>query len=260
MKEFYTIGEFCNLFSIDKQTLRYYDKIGLMSPNKRDRITGWRYYELDQVYQLASIRFMRKLGYSIEEIKKLFETSNIEHSLNSLKEHSAVIRKEWQRILSVDNIIQRKLLFIENKLLSFDPAMISVKWYPERKYILIGQEENLYFDEDFYCYPTVVFYNGEEKSFGVYVDSSIDGISEISYENNSIKLHSIPAGNFLCGYHVGSYSGVTERYKEIAKEKINYSFKKPNYHINFNVIDQFVVKDSSKFITEIQIPLEAPLQ
>ena len=198
---------------------------------------------------------MRKLGYSIDEIKDLFEDSNIERSLNSLREHSAMIKKEWQRILLVDNVIQRKLLFIENKLLSFDPAMISVKWYPERKYILIGQEEILYFDEDFYCYPTVVFYNGEEKSFGAYVDSSVDGISEINYENKPIKLLSIPAGNFLCGYHVGSYSGIKERYKEIAKGKISYSFKKSDYHINFNVIDQFVEKDSSKFITEIQIPL-----
>ena len=91
MKEFYTIGEFCSLFSIDRQTLRYYDKIGLISPAKRDEITGWRYYEFDQVYQLASIRFMRKLGYSIDEIKDLFEDSNIERSLNSLREYAKTV-------------------------------------------------------------------------------------------------------------------------------------------------------------------------
>lgn len=255
MKELYTIGEFCSLFSIDRQTLRYYDKIGLISPTKRDEITGWRYYEFAQVYQLASIRFMRKLGYSIEEIKDLFEASNIERSLNSLREHSAMIKKEWHRILSMDNVIQRKLLFIENKILSFEPTKVSIKWYPERKYILIGKEEILYHDEDFYCYPTVVFYDGEQKSFGAYVDSSADGISELNYENKPIELLSIPAGNFLCGYHVGPYLGIKKRYEEIAKKSEISSFKKPDYHINFNIIDQFVEKDSSKFITEIQIPL-----
>lgn len=256
MKEFYTIGEFSSLFNIDKQTLRFYDKIGLISPSKRNEFTGWRYYEFAQVYQLASIRFMRRLGYSIEEIKDLFEKSNIERSLNSLREHSAMIKKEWQRILSMDNVIQRKLLFIENKLLTFEPSTIAVKWYPERKYILIGQEEILYHDEDFYCYPTVVFYDGEQKSFGSYVDSSVDGITELNYDNKPIELLSIPAGNFLCGYHVGPYSGIKARYEEIAKQRPECSFKKPNFHINFNIIDQFVEKDSSKFITEIQIPLE----
>lgn len=253
MKEYYTIGEFSKLFNIDKQTLRYYDKIGLISPTKRNDMTGWRYYVFDQVYQLASIRFMRRLGFSIEEVKVFFGYSDISRSLDSLKEHSSFMKHEWEKLIEMDNVIQRKLLFVENKLATLDVSSISVKWFPERSFIPIGQEESLYNVDVFYCYPTVVFYEGDSKRFGAYVDASFNGI-EIG-DKEEIEMSTIPSGKYLCCFHVGPYSTIKDTFDAVNKARPECKFKKEGYHINFNIIDQFIEKDSSKFITEIQIPL-----
>lgn len=46
---FYTIGEFSRLCNLSAKQLRYYDKIGLISPAYRDEWTGYRYYTIQQL-------------------------------------------------------------------------------------------------------------------------------------------------------------------------------------------------------------------
>lgn len=65
-KEYLNVNELATLFGLNVQTLHYYDKIGILKPSYRDPKNGYRKYRFDQTYKLASIRYMRKLGYSIE--------------------------------------------------------------------------------------------------------------------------------------------------------------------------------------------------
>ena len=50
---------------------------------------------------------------------------------------------------------------IEDSKAGIDYENIQVVKYPERKYIPIGAEEELYAGESFYFYPTIVFYGGK---------------------------------------------------------------------------------------------------
>ena len=68
MKAYLTVGEMGRMFGLNVQTLHYYDKIGLFCPQLRDPEPGRRRYKFDQVYQLATIRFLRKLGYPLEDV------------------------------------------------------------------------------------------------------------------------------------------------------------------------------------------------
>ena len=52
-------------FGLNVQTLHYYDKVGVFKPSDRDPGNRYRKYRFDQIYELASIRYMRKLGYSV---------------------------------------------------------------------------------------------------------------------------------------------------------------------------------------------------
>jgi DNA-binding transcriptional MerR regulator len=77
MKDFFTIGELADLFAIDVQTLRYYDKIGLLIPSHRNHANGYRLYKFDQVYQVASIRYLKRLGYSLEQIREYLDSRTL---------------------------------------------------------------------------------------------------------------------------------------------------------------------------------------
>ena len=148
-KEYLNVNELATLFGLNVQTLHYYDKIGILKPSYRDPKNGYRKYRFDQTYKLASIRYMRKLGYSIEAVRDFQDTKSPDEALKRLKERSAAIHAQWEEMMRIDHAILRKIQFIEDSKAGIDYENIQVVKYPERKYIPIGAEEELYAGESF---------------------------------------------------------------------------------------------------------------
>ena len=71
MTERYRIGEFARLSGTSTKTLRFYDAIGLLRPASTDPRTGYRYYVLRQLSDLASIRALKDVGASLTEVRQL---------------------------------------------------------------------------------------------------------------------------------------------------------------------------------------------
>lgn len=69
MKEFLSIGELAKIFDMDVQLLRHYDAKGLLVPQVRNSENSRRFYHFDQVYPLATIRYLRRLGYPLAQIR-----------------------------------------------------------------------------------------------------------------------------------------------------------------------------------------------
>lgn len=65
------IGYFSRISQVPIQTLRYYDKLGLLKPVHVDRWTGYRYYTLDQLPRLNRILALKDLGLSLEQIARM---------------------------------------------------------------------------------------------------------------------------------------------------------------------------------------------
>ena len=254
MKKTLTIGEMSALFQINVQTLHYYDSIGLFVPAVRDEATGHRKYDFEQVYKLASIRYMRKLGYSLKQIKTYMD-SHFNSKLDHLKEQSRNLRRKWEELIKIDTAIQRKISFIERETANIQLDKISVKEFPERKYIPIGEEELLYGNEYFYFYPTIAFYEHDLKYFGAYLFGEDDETREMGGNANDLSVSVIPAGKYFCCYHVGPYERIYDSFKRLRSAA--GSLKLADNAINFNIIDQFVEKDNENYITEIQVPIIA---
>lgn len=67
------IGEFSQMMQVTVKTLRYYEQKGLLIPNEVDEWTGYRYYTIEQMQKLNNIRNLQQLGFSLDEIKELYE-------------------------------------------------------------------------------------------------------------------------------------------------------------------------------------------
>lgn len=85
MKEKYTIGETAELLGVTAQTLRYYDKIGLLHPEYIDDNNNYRYYSYAQFHYIDKIKYLQKFGLSLDEIKIILQDRNIENLLQYLK-------------------------------------------------------------------------------------------------------------------------------------------------------------------------------
>ena len=251
MKEFMTVCEIGELFGLGVQALHYYDSIDLFKPAVRDERTGYRKYKFDQIYQLASIQYLKKLGYSLDQIKDYLCTRSITGTLDILKERSRNLHEQWHALILIDNAIQRKISFIERKIFNLNTDSIEVKWFPERRYIPIGPEEALYNRDPFYFYPTIAFYEENLKYFGAFIDAATDGMSIDQDVIKPEETEIITAGQYLVAYHVGTYEDIIRTFDRMHFAKSDLHFGKQI--AAFNIIDQFVETDPKNYVTEIQM-------
>ena len=80
------------------ETIRYYEKQGVLQPSKR-LANGYRYYDEESVEQLKFIKKCRTLGFSLENIK----------ALNRIK---FSMKNHYQ----ADQLVLNKLIQVENKI------------------------------------------------------------------------------------------------------------------------------------------------
>lgn len=255
-KEYLNVRELASLFGLNVQTLHYYDKVGIFKPNYRDPGNGYRKYRFDQIYKLASIRYMRKLGYPIEAVQEFQDTRNPDDALQKLKERSIAIRAQWEELMRVDQAIMRKIQFIEESRDAIDFEKFYLMDFPERKYLPIGAENEIYMDESFYFYPTIVFYKGEKKVFGALLTDDL--------ENEPAGALTIPGGTYLVGYHRGAYEEIQKSFERMdrwSKEgHLESMTQKKTVHLDdtilaLNIIDQFVEQHNENYVTRMEVRL-----
>jgi len=67
----FRIGEFSKIAQVSGRLLRYYDEIGLLTPEYTDSQTGYRYYTVEQLPQLNRILALKDLGFTLTQIADL---------------------------------------------------------------------------------------------------------------------------------------------------------------------------------------------
>ena len=85
MENLFSIGELAKYQNISKQTLIFYDKIGLFRPAWVDPDNGYRYYSAAQLDFLDTILIMKKIGFSLKEIQEHMKHYTIDSSLVLLR-------------------------------------------------------------------------------------------------------------------------------------------------------------------------------
>ena len=70
-----TIGQFAKENEVTIKTLHHYEKMGLITPCKVDDENGYRYYSDNEANDLKLVIFLKQLGLSLSEIKKLLGNS-----------------------------------------------------------------------------------------------------------------------------------------------------------------------------------------
>ncbi len=63
----YLIGDVANLMGLSRDTLRYYEKRGILSSQRGDN--GYRYYTDQDISRLISILYQRKMDIRISDME-----------------------------------------------------------------------------------------------------------------------------------------------------------------------------------------------
>lgn len=107
----YAIGEMSRRTEVNIETIRYYERIGVLP--RPDRTEGGnRQYNYDQLKRLFFIKRCRGLGFSLDEIRSLLEmvdrrdfTCNDVHTMTI--DHLSSVRKKLQDLTKLERALTK---------------------------------------------------------------------------------------------------------------------------------------------------------
>lgn len=87
------IGEVAEILGISRDTIKFYEEKGLISPIK-DNDNGYRKYSLEEIHNLFLINFYRELNIEIKRIKEIKDNEKLDEIDVILKEQEKKLEEE----------------------------------------------------------------------------------------------------------------------------------------------------------------------
>jgi len=138
-----SIGEMAQLNHISEQTLRLYDKIGLLKPCFRGE-NNYRYYDICQCAVLDIIQHLKRLGMSLKEIKIHLENPEIDYLEEFLEKQQNIISYEIKELQIQSRGIERSIENL-NRFQNMPPdGTIILEYIPRRMIYYMDIKENIY--------------------------------------------------------------------------------------------------------------------
>lgn len=139
-----TIGQMAKLNHVTEQTLRFYDKINLLTPDTVDTETGYRYYSIGQIAYLDMIQYMKSLGMKLKDIKKQLETRDPSMIKSILSQKSSQIDTEIHLLQQQKRAIERTLQSYRHYETAPPDGTMVLEYIPERRIYSIDAGMNFY--------------------------------------------------------------------------------------------------------------------
>ncbi|MBY6759319.1 MerR family transcriptional regulator, partial [Clostridium botulinum] len=135
------------MFNLSKKSVRYYDKKGILSPDKVSAENGYRYYSKKTLLSVPMIKYYKQSGFKLEEMKELLEGKNysifaksFSQKIEELKEVENEVNLKLKSIKDWYDLILEAQMVIEN-----DIRDVSVKYVDARTMVYLNQD----FDYDY---------------------------------------------------------------------------------------------------------------
>ncbi|ODA09230.1 MerR family transcriptional regulator [Paenibacillus polymyxa] len=272
MSTIFLIGEISKLFQIDIRTLRYYDSIHLFEPASVDEATGYRYYSIDQFERLNTILYLKALNIPLKEIKQFLDDRDVDHILALLKEQK---RRTEEKILEFKQIQQRinkRIQQIEDVSKVEELFKIRETQLPERMIVMlkqtIGKSDNLEMSirmlEKNSNMKSTIFLgqvglaisitNLRQRKFDEY-DAIFLFVEPDKHQYSEAAKKSLPQQKYLTIRFIGTHADASIYYKKLLKHAHEKGYALADDALEITYIDYGLTQDVSKFVTEIQIPV-----
>lgn len=270
-KKYLTVSELAKLRNTTAETLRYYDRIGLLKPEYISEDTGYRYYSIRQYEKLGTILELRSLQMPLEQIIEYFNNRNLKKSVELLHKYQLKLEEDIKKYVSLNEVLKNKINFI-NTLDSIELNKVVLNKFSDRYMISFGEQAGGK-EAHAYAYTKLeTCLNNEiapilaSDRVGIYTDERILEKNDeyipaypmliVKNDADNKYIKKIPGGIYACMYYS---NGALEKYDksfEIIKKFITDN----NLKITGNIlqiykIDVTLTNDRKETIMEIQIPV-----
>jgi len=210
------IGDIAKLMGLTTEAIRFYEKMGIISPIK-DHDTGYRYYDVWDVHVLTRARVYRQYGFSMSETVDLISKYDPEDIMSSLSSEEEALEASiiWklnllQQLREMQQIINDSVTSIGKYHIKLRPAMYFLK--TQDGYELIDSRLELYRDwieKVPFVFPGGIYgknvceNSGHEFAFGLIVEERYAALLNINKTDDIVYLPSCPSiyTSFESGSH-----------------------------------------------------------
>lgn len=266
------IGAFSQMMQVTVKTLRHYEQKGILLPHEVDEFTGYRYYTLEQMQRLNNIRFMQRLGFSLDEIKELLDDDSHDPDVDRLnrkiEETDKLLRQLIDRrahLLNWRNAIKEINTMEKFSIQSLPEIIVASHREVIPSYEAIGKMCCEVIGPEMHrlgckCPPPGYCFTVEHHD--EYTPTNIDleycEQVEEAFEGSSVVQCKIlpPVPTAICMKHYGPYDRFYESYVELFKYIEEQGYKivdRPRCSYVDGIWNQ---EDPEKWLSIIQVPVE----
>ena len=266
------IGDFSRLMQVTVRTLRHYEQKGLLLPDRVDEWTGYRYYSIEQMQKLLTIRDLQRLGFSLDEIKVLCDshscTPTISQLTGKIEETEAQLRKLIARrnqLIDWRNARKQMKTMEKFSIQSLPEIIVASHREVLPNYAAIGpmcvnkigpemQRLGCKCPPPGYCFT--VEHDKEYKPTDVDIEYC-EQVEEMGEDSAIIQFKRLPAvPRALCMKHVGPYERFYESFIEAFRYIEEHGYKPIGQHRTCYIDGAWNQEDPEKWLSLIQIPIE----
>ncbi|MBZ4347503.1 MerR family transcriptional regulator [Clostridioides difficile] len=266
-KQYFTTGEFAKLCGISKQTLIFYDKIGIFSPEYKDK-NNYRYYSVYQYDTLDILQSLREMGMSLEEIKEYIQNRTPQLCVKMLKEEEKKIREKIKKLRKISSKMQNRINITVEGISKMNSEEIYISKKSE-EYLVLSSDLSNMSNGDFmmelidftnYCkaknlyqgYELGVIVSNENLKNGDYLSISSFYL-KIDKKIKDKRLYIKPEGMYACIKHIGKYENSYKSYEKLKKYIYENEYKIIGNSYEESILDFFCESNEDNYMTEISI-------
>ncbi|MGN0086776.1 MAG: MerR family transcriptional regulator [Alloprevotella sp.] len=271
-KNLFKIGEFSKLMQVTVKTLRHYEQKGLLLPDEVDEWTGYRYYGVAQMQKLNAIRDLQRLGFSLYEIKELYDddlhTPDIQQitaKLSETEQQLQLLTARRNRLLEWKNS-RKAIKTMEKFSIQSLPAII-VASHRETipNYAALGplccekigpemQRLGCKCPTPGYCFT--IEHNPEYRPTDIDIEYC-EQVEETGQDSAIIQFKQLPAvPRAFCMKHIGPYERFYESFTEAFRHIEEQGYKVIGQPRTSYIDGIWNQADPEKWVSLIQIPIE----
>lgn len=272
MEDFFSIGELSKYQNISKQTLIFYDKMGLFRPAYVDPNNGYRYYSANQLDELDTILILKKSGLSLQKIKELLEHYTTGNSLKVLRDQLGIIDQQMEELRMIRSRLAQRCSQLESAKLHEENASEPRVERTPSQYILFRPVEPPYslreisiatkqcFAQSFQEHLPIFFQSGVIVPYQRILEGRCTEAAfaflPIEPTDQAANIRKIPAGKCAVIYHQGDYLSIGRSYETLRQFCQDQRLKITSDSYEFCINDYITTGDESEYLTKILFYVE----
>ena len=272
MEDLFSIGELSKYQNISKQTLIFYDKIGLFCPDYVDPNNGYRYYSASQIDYLDTILIMKKIGFSLNEIKEHMQHYNIDSSLIALRKQVTIIDRQIQELRLIRNRVLHRCGQMEDAIRHRGSESAVVIEYRDAQYILFREVKSPFTLKEISIATKKCFADSFQEQLPIFFQSGVivplrhiregrfteasTAFLPIEKTEKVKNIRQLPAGTCACVYHVGDYPSIGRSYQKLLDYCEHHNWNIISDAYEFCINDYITSHDENEYVTKIVFYVE----